>query len=219
MRFSIPTANQIPLTPSRRRLIPRTAIGLIHTCRQLREEFQPLEIQDVEIEVDLRVVNRLIADLVPKPEAWRNQLDIEVPRSYYTFDLMPLVRFQNVARSALVRALTAPQTRIGFDSPSSSREYADFDFSCLITNILFLSRTQVWRDYTQDALVNITVDYHGSMSWTIEVNKDAKEDWMPWDAGTTRESCSKQTWAATRMWKMRVGLGHMIMPNVVVASD
>ena len=219
MRFSIPSANQAPLTDTRRHYTPRTAIGLIHTCRQVREEFQPLEIQDTEIEVDLRIVNRFIADLVPKPEAWWNKLEIEVPRLYCTFDLMPLVRFQNAARSAVVRATTAPQTCIGFDLPAYITSGAHFDFSCLITNILFLSRTQAWRDYTQDAIVNITVDYHGAVSWIIEVKKDAEEDWMPWDAGTTRESCSKQTWAATRIWKMRVGLGHMIMPNVVVAYD
>lgn len=145
---------------------------------------------------------------------------LRMPIFSYTIDLMPLVRLQSAARFVLINLRHIPEAFI--ERSSTEKLFKDgehFAFTRCIQAIIALKCMEVWRNYTRDAIVNITVELHGTLSLTIEVNKDAKEDWMPWDAATSRESSSKQHRAAATMWKMRIGLGDLIVPNVVVASD
>jgi hypothetical protein len=89
----------------------------------------------------------------------------------------------------------------------------------LIDSIFYLGRSEVWRNYIHDSITNITIKYHESLSWTIEVKKIAKEDCMLWDTAAPQESSWKKCRAANTMSKIRIGLGGIMKPNVVVASD
>jgi hypothetical protein len=87
--------------------------------------------------------------------------------------------------------------------------------------MLALRRVQVWREYTRDAIRDITVkhDKRDGLSWCIEVKKAAKLDCMPSDAAVPRESLAKRCWCAAMIWRIKVRLGGITMPNVLVASD
>ncbi|KAI4675080.1 uncharacterized protein J4E88_007984 [Alternaria novae-zelandiae] len=223
IHFKRPTAdaNTATLRASNDQATLRIALGLVHTCRQLRKEFQPLHLKDVHATVNIPDINEFIADFIPIPATCTNTLYIRIPRSYYTVNLMPLLRFQSAATSVKINLLDPYRAPDGFDIVHDDRdEDPHYRFFCFLTAVLAaLERTAAWRTYFRDAIVDITVDHAEHFSWTIKVKKDAKEDWMPWNAATSRESSSRQHRAAASMWRMRIGMGHIIMPNVVVASD
>jgi len=224
VHFKRPTADATttPAHASNNPYTHRIALGLVHTCRQLRKEFQPLHLKYVHATVNIPDINEFIADFIPIPATCTNTLYIRIPRSYYTVNLMALLRFQNAATFVKIILLDPYRGPDTFDIKPDDNRDGDphYRFFCFLTAVLLaLERTAAWRTYFRDAIVDITVDHAEHLSWTIKVKKDAKEDWMPWNAATSRESSSRQQRAAASMWKMRIGMGHIIMPNVIVASD
>jgi hypothetical protein len=126
-----------------------------------------------------------------------------------------------------------PLIRLGYASPAIKIELTGtairgdvedaqhLALKMFVDALLVLRRTRVWREYTRDAVRDVTVKHHerDGLSWCVEVKKGAKRDWMPWDVAVPRGSMEKGRWGAAMMWRMKVGLGGIMMPNVLVASE
>jgi len=168
IHFKRPTADATttPVHASTYSYTHRIALGLVHTCRQLRKEFQPLHLKDVHATVNIPDINEFIADFIPIPATCTNTLYIRIPRSYYTVDLMALLHFQNAATSVKIILLDPYRGPDTFDIKPDDNRYGDphYRFFCFLTAVLALERTAACRTYFRDAIVDMTVDHAEHLS-------------------------------------------------------